>query len=220
MTERGNEDAMQVALNEIARESRKVAADISDAAARGRDTTELAKETNDLMRLHRGVLNAAGSQAHDVMALQFESASQAMLLAKVKVEDQLSEQELAEAIESDLEDEVETQVLGVETRVNKLEKRLDRLDILQGGSASPIDTLRMRQELQNIKNNRKQVIEDIKTRKKRLQDERKSKMKEALQRAKEMRLKIKELRDARKAEKNVTATPTPTPTPPTDEVVE
>lgn len=214
MTERGNEAAIQKVLHEMASEANHAAADLADAEARGKDVVQLAKDTNDLMRLHRETLRAVAEQADDALALQVESARQSILIAKMYVEDQLSEQELAEAIENDLEDEIDTQVLAAETRVEKLAQRLDRFDKVTGSTQEsteleptttpkPTPTLEeLRKKKQEVKDRRKQILEDLKARKKKAREERRRKMREARQKAQELRKKLKELRNAIKTEKN------------------
>lgn len=183
MTERNNRGAMQATLAEIANESEKISVDLADAAAQGTDVKVLAKDTNDLMKLQREILKTVAAQADSALALQVESARQSMLMAKVRVEDQLTEEEMLEAVENDLEDEVDTQVLAAETRVEKVDKRLNQLERLLE------------------KTERKQARQEIKKRIKVLREERKKRQREAREQAKKTKEALKRLKDARKAEK-------------------
>lgn len=216
MTERGNEKAIHAVLQEMTNESYRAASDLAGAEARGKDVAKLAKDTNDLMRLHREALRAVAEQADDALALQIESARQSILIAKMNVEDQLSEQELAEAIGNDLEDEIDTQVLAAETRVEKLDQRLEELDRVTGSTIEtteldptttptpkPTPTLEeLRKKKQEVKDRRKQILEELKARKKKAREERKMKMLQVRRKAQELRKKLNELRKAIKDEKN------------------
>lgn len=183
MAQRNNRAAMQATLAEIANESEKVSTDLADAAAQGTNVGTLAKNTNDLMKLQREILKTVAEQADSALALQIESTRQAMLVAKVRVEDQLTEEEMLEAMENDLEDEVDTQVLAAETRVEKVDKRLNQLERLLE------------------KTERKQARQEIKERIKVLREERKKRQREAREQAKKTIEALKRLKDSRKAEK-------------------
>ena len=215
MAERNNTAAMQVTLSEIAHESGKISTDLADAAAQGKDVKTLAKDTNDLMKLQREILKTVGEQVDSALALQVESTRQSLLLAKVRVEDQLTEQEMLEAMENDLEDEVETQVLGVQTAVSKLEQRLLKLDTMIKKDEGKLETEAdedIKSEILKLKVERLKILNDIKKKKKALQEERKSKMQQLREQAKKMRESIMQFRNARKAEKAGNLTPTPTTT--------
>lgn len=212
MTERGNESAIQAVLHEMANEANNAASDLADAEARGKDVAQLAKDTNDLMRLHRETLRAVAAQADAALALEIESARQSILVAKMYVEDQLSEQELAEAIQNDLEDEIDTQVLAAETSVKKLEHRLDHLDKVTKSpkeemepeiTPKPTPTLdELRKRKKEIQDRRQKLLEAIKERKKKARDNQKRKMEETRKKAHELRKKLEELRKAIKEAKN------------------
>ncbi|MBI4084824.1 MAG: hypothetical protein HY431_02860 [Candidatus Levybacteria bacterium] len=216
MVERGNREAIQSTLNEIAYESEKISSDLADAAAQGKDVGTLAKNTNDLMKLYREILKTVALQADSSLALQIESTRQTMLVAKIRVEDQLTEEEMLEAMENDLEDEVDTQVLAAETHVIKLEQRLNRLNTVTGSTddqtttdltvttiPKPTPTLEeLRKKKQEVMDKRKKLIEELKARKKKAKEERKRKMLEVRQKARELRKKLQELRKAIRAEKN------------------
>ncbi len=218
MTERNNRGAMQATLAEIANEATKVSSDLADATARGTDVKTLAKDTNDLMKLHRDILKTVAEQADSALALRIESTRQSMLMAKVRVEEQLTEEQMLEAMENDLEDEVETQVLGVETAVKKLEDRLLKLDNMvkkdeaKLGTEADVDVNSIKIEMKKLRIERLKTLLEINKKKKALQAERKKKMQQLRERAKQTRESIKELREARKAEKEGNFKPTPTTT--------
>lgn len=160
MTERNNTAAVQVTLSDITVQSEKMAAELADAAAQGRNVSVIAQNINNTLRGHREVLGTASQQANGPLALQLDSVNQSLLAAKVSVEEHMPEQQMREAMQEDLEDEVDTQVLGVETATNKLEKRLTQLDNLvsraENAGVNPA-------AIQELKQKRMELQQQIKT---------------------------------------------------------
>lgn len=160
MTERGNTSAVQSTLADITVQSEKMAKELADAASQGRNVSDIAQSINNTLRGHRDVLRRASSNANGPLALQLDSVNQSLLAAKVSVEEHLPEQQMMEAMQEDLEDEVDTQVLGVETATNKLEKRLTQLDSLvsraENAGVNP-------EAIQDLKEKRAQLQQQIKT---------------------------------------------------------
>lgn len=169
MAERNNTAAVHETLQDIAVQSERMAADLADAAAQGRNVSAVAQNINNTLRVNRGVLNTASQDANGPLALQLKSASQSLLAAKVQVEEHMPDQQMVEAMQDDLEDEVDTQVLGVETATNNLEDRLTQLDkITERAEKSGINPAYLseikqkRQELQaQIKSNSQSTKEAV-----------------------------------------------------------
>jgi hypothetical protein len=196
MTQRNNTRAVQSTLADITIESEKMAAELADAAANGRNVKDIAQNINNTLRGHRDVLATASRNASGPLSLQLDSVNQSLLAAKVSVEEYMPEQQMREAMQEDLEDEVDTQVLGVETATDKLEKRLTQLD----GLVSRAENAGVNPEaIQELKTKRQQLQQQIKTNN--------QNTKAAIKQLKQTR------KDAKKVIKNVRKTLKPSGTP-------
>jgi|GEM_PF-5095161 len=220
MNSRGNTAAMYTALDGLVVQANASASDLNEAASRGRDVTTLAKSINDMVKFHRDVLRDVAAQSGDADSLRLESLNQELLVAKLHIEDNLKEDVLSSEIESDLEDEIETRVLGVETQAGKLEDRLNRFDRLASRAAeqkAKQEELKVKKDA--LKDKKQKMLEDLKARQKKLQEERMKRLQEAKDAAKKAREAAQKLREARRAEKESgqmntppSGTPTITPT--------
>ncbi len=219
MSSRGNTTAMHTALEGLVVQANAAAADLNEAAARGKDVTTLAKSINDMVKFHRDVLKDVAAQSDEADSLRLESFNQELLVAKLHIVDNLKEDILASEIESDLDGEIESRVLGVETQAGKLEDRLNRFDRLASRAAeqkAKQEELKAKKDA--LKDKKLKAIEDLKARQKKLQEERMKRLQEAKEAAKKAREAAQKLRDVRRAEKesgqmNTVPSGTPTITP-------
>lgn len=202
MNSRGNTTAMNTALDGLVAQANAAASDLNEAAARGKDVTTLAKSINDMVKFHRDVLKDVAAQSDEAESLRLESLNQELLVAKLHIEDNLKADILASEIESDLDDEIDTRVLGVETQAGKLEDRFNRLDRLASRAAEQkLKQENFKAKKAALKDKKQKLLEDLKARQKKLQEERKERLHEAKEAAKKAREAAQKLRDARRAEK-------------------
>lgn len=217
MHARGSERGVSNALYELSRESRALSADLKDAQLAGRDVTKIAKTINDSLRLNRQVLAVASNGSSEELSLKLDSANESLLIAKVNVEDYLNPTDLEGAVDEDLEDEVETAVLGIETQAVNADKKLEKLEkraqieveneakkalVEEKVETQKTAVKEMIQKKKEAREKRKKILEE---RKKKLQEAR-----EALKKSKEASQKLKEAKKTREELKKISPVPTVT----------
>lgn len=216
MHARGDNRGISTALYELSRESKNLAADLKEAELSGREVTKIAKTINDSLRLNRQVLAAASAGSSEELSLKLDSASESLLIAKVNVEDYLNPVDLEGAVDEDLEDEIETAVLGVETKAENADKKIEKLqkmtdktqemeekkaELEDKTEAKKTEAKEIAAKKKAIRDQRKKILEE---RKKKLQEAR-----EALKKSKEASKKIKEAKELKKLSPTPIVTVTP-----------
>ena len=126
--EKGDRTAMGLAMLELTEEARKIESDLKEAEVRGVDVSATAKTISDSIRFYRKVLSEASNSSDDDIASALESSSQSLLTSKVVIEGFLRPEDLADAVQNDIDDEGETAVLGVQRKAERLERRFDALE--------------------------------------------------------------------------------------------
>lgn len=226
MHAKGNRDGINVVLSEIEKEARNAAQYVKDAAAEGGDVTVLAKQINDYFRDYRTVLTTASQNSNEELSLKLDSTNQSLLVSKVNVEDFLNPADQDDAIQSDLEDEVERVVLGAEAKANATEKKIDNLE-KRASKAAELQAKKdaIKEFLDTKKAENKNLLEQkkkLQEQRKKLLEERKKKLQAAREAFKKAKEAAKHFKDAKKAEQElkkttipvlnvVDATPTPMP---------
>ena len=192
---------INLSLIELTEEARKAEADIKEAQALGIDVSVLAKNVNDNLRDYRMILSKVSEGATSDVSLSIEGASESLLASKIIVEDFLNTQDYEEAVNNDLEDELNTNVLGVSTRADKIEAKLNKLQ-KKASETAELEKKKIAQEetkLKKIEAAKKKLRMELLERRKKLLEERKAKLeaaREAAKKAKEAALKFKETRRA------------------------
>jgi len=203
---RGNNDGVDIALLEISKEARLLSKDLKEASLSGKDITHTAKSINDSLRLHRLALLDAARIVDEETSLKLESVNKALLSAKVDAEEFLATADLESAIQNDLEDELETAVLGVSTKSEKIQAKIEKLQkrandavIREAKKAEVEEALEAKKTLsKELKEKSKQERE----KKKKLLEERKKKLgeaREAFKKAREAFIKFLESQEAEDA---------------------
>ena len=139
-------------------------------------------------------------------SLKLESVNKALLSAKVDAEEFLATADLESAIQNDLEDELETAVLGVSTKSEKIQAKIEKLQkrandavIREAKKAEVEEALEAKKTLsKELKEKSKQERE----KKKKLLEERKKKLgeaREAFKKAREAFIKFLESQEAEDA---------------------
>lgn len=180
---RGNSGGVDIALLEISKEARLLSGDLREASLSGKDISNSAKTINDTLRLHRLTLIEATQMVDEEMSLKLESVNKALLGAKVDAEEFLAAADLESAIQNDLEDELEVAVLGVSTKSEKIQAKIDKLQrrasdaaVREAKKAQLEEQVEAKKALsKEIKEKRKQERE----KRKKLLEERKKKLEEA-----------------------------------------
>lgn len=207
MHARGSAKGVANALYELSSESKSLATDLKEAELSGKDVTRLAKSINDSLRSNRSVLAEASANSNEELALNLDSANESLLIAKVNVEDYLNPVDFEEAVNSDLEDEVDTAVLGVETKaddadrkIEKLQKKTEKEAELEAKKAENESKLEAKKsEVSDLIQKRKEARE----KRKKMLEERKKKLQEAREALKKSKEAAKRIREAKKSSEDL-----------------
>lgn len=205
MHARGSNKGISNALFELSRESKALASDLREAELAGKDVTKIAKSINDSLRANRQVIAQASLNSGEELSLGLDSANESLLVAKVSVEDYLNPIDFETAVNDDLEDEVETAVLGVETKANKVDKKIEKLQKNTEKEAQiEAKKAELEEKMELKKEQAKEIAEkkkEAREKRKKILEERKKKLqevREALKKTKEASKKIKEARELKK----------------------
>jgi hypothetical protein len=178
MMSRNNEEGINLAFQGFEKEVSAVSGELSDAAAKGRVNTSLISSINDRLGEERDVLQVVMQAAPTRLGLKLASARQTVLEAKLKVAEFLPEDQFASVIVSDLDNEINSEVLGVQTAAGKLEQKFTSLD----SRASLSSEQRMKYEellasksalKKDYLEKRKKLVQEYIDKRKKLQEERK-----------------------------------------------
>lgn len=129
MLARNDEDGIDVALSELTKEAEASAEQLQEASVKGNNVAELARTLNDVIKSQRDVLTVLMQQTQGSLHLRIKAAREELKQAKITVEDQLPEDELAveieESIQADIEEEVHEaseSAIGLEHAISVLNK--------------------------------------------------------------------------------------------------
>lgn len=178
MMQRDNPTGIEVALSGAEKAARGAARTLGDAAAKGRSTAGLARDMNRTLGEYRSALKEVALQAPASLASRVDATSYTLLEAKVRVEDELPGDELAAAIDNDLEDLAATEVLGVKIAADNL---MQKYTTLENRSSNSAEQKMKYDEAMALKNGvkkeqleqRKKVTAEYAAQKAKLQEERK-----------------------------------------------
>jgi len=201
--DRGDKTAMGLALLELTEEARKIEADLKEARASGADVSAIAKTTSDSLRFYRKVLSEASLSSDYDVSLALEFGRESLFASKTVIEDFLREEDLASAIQDDIDDEGQTAVLGVQARTERLEKRLSAFERKTNREAE-LEQERLGREESNtqertLREKRRQLLQ----RRRDLLEKRKKKLSETREALKRAREAAKGFIETRQEEKNL-----------------
>lgn len=128
MLDRNNQDAVAVVLADISSEMNGAARELSLASAEGKDTKALARSLNDTIKAQREFLASLQTQTTGSLELAVKTARRALQEAKVEVEDNLPEEELAKEIEEGLNAEIADRTTDAASATDELEIVLTALE--------------------------------------------------------------------------------------------
>lgn len=193
MHARGNNTGADIALLEISKEGRLLSKDLREAALSGKDISAIAKSINDSLRLHRLALMEASQNVSEEMSLKLESASKVLLSAKVDSEEFLATADFESAIENDLDDELNSAVLGVSTKSERIQTKIDKL---QKRANEAAEKEAKKAQLEEQREAKKALSKELKEKKKQAREERKKLFEERKKKLEEAREAFKKAREA------------------------
>ena len=205
MYERSNRRGINIALIELTEEARKAEADLKEAASLSRYAVFSAKTLNDNLREYRKIISQVIEDAPYETSLNLEAANESLLASKITVEDFLNPEDQEEAINNDLEDELYSQVLGVSTRVNKIDKKLDQIQ-KKANRTAEIERKKITSEetrLKTLQEKNKEKRLKLLEKRKQLLEQRKQKLEQAREAAKRAREAAKRAQELRQAQQEL-----------------
>lgn len=211
MLSRNNPDGINTALTQLNKEVNLSVANLKDAAASGKDVSQLAKDINDNIKIQRKILGILANQSKGTIKLQFKAARKALKEAKVEGEDELAKDEFENEIEDDLEDEIEDSVeeasesaKGIEHAINVLTQLASRAaeknqkrreEALRHAIEVKNEALRKQEErLLELEKKKQEKILELQEKSREEARKAVKKANEAAEKFKEFRKKIKEIK--------------------------
>lgn len=205
MYDKSNRRGINIALIELTEEARKAEADLKEAASLSRYAVFSAKTLNDNLREYRKIISQVIEVTSDETSLNLEAANESLLASKITVEGFLNPEDQEEAVNNDLEDEINTQVLGVSTRINKIENKIERLQ-KKASEAAAIENRKISSEearLRKLQEKNKEKRLTLLEKRKKLIEARKQKLEQAREAAKKAREAAKKARELRQAQQEL-----------------
>lgn len=127
MLAKNNRSGIQTDLAGIADNFQKAAQELSFAQLSGRNVSDLAKTINNNIKQKQQTLDILENQAKGEMKTQTKAVSQALMVAKVTVEDALPAQELENEVRDDLNRQIAKRVSEASESARGLRTELDEL---------------------------------------------------------------------------------------------
>lgn len=128
MLARNNPQGINVALSQLEKETGQAASSLVQAASRGQNVAETARSLNETIKTYRNTLDVLKDQATGELKLKIQAAREALKQSKVKVEDELPEDDLIREIENDLNEQVDEEVEEVSQSTDRMERVLKELN--------------------------------------------------------------------------------------------
>ncbi len=202
MLDKNNTKGIRIALLGVSDNFQKASENLTNARLSGRDVKLLAKAINESIKEKRDKLSVLEENADLELKAQVKAAREALKVAKVEVEDSLSDEEIEHEIEENLELEIEEHVKEVNKSNRGLERAINVLERLASEAAQKEQTkreeaLRKAIEVKNeaLMKQHERLLELEKKKQHELfkmREEAKSHAKEALKKSLEASLRFKE----------------------------
>ncbi len=220
---RNNQTGIDTALTELQHESMAAAEDIRDAASQGKDVTQLARNIHQALADNRQILMKVQSQVPETSFSQKLAATTDVLRdARVISEDALPQSDLDHEIAANVDTEVNEAVLGVQTSIDALQKRMT---IQQSMASKAAEREMQKQQINTIKETtkasqaaiieqRKKAIQDYLTKVQALRKQREQELEQLKKTIKDLQDQLKQLQQQEHTDiKNIRTGTTPTPKP-------
>lgn len=202
---RNNQTAVNITLNLLEQELEASSKQLGEASAVGKDVKTLAKTINENIKIQRKILGTLASQADGDLKYRLKAAREVLKEAKIKVEDELPEDELEQEIEEGLEDELEEEVDDADDSTRGLEHAVDVLTKLASQAAERHqerreDALRRVIEMKNdtLLQEKAQLLDSEEKNRAKLHEERKEAAKKAREAAREVKKVTEEIKKTEK----------------------
>lgn len=196
MMQRNNLSAIHEVLNAMDREARSSSYAIADARSQGKDIGATAEQINNTLQAYRNILGVVSVQSAAEVGLHIDAVRDSMLSAKLKVEDSLTGEIYKDAIATDFENEMDTQVLGAKIKADSLERRLNFFEKRASNSSELQEASKSANE--KLDDKKRKLREEQKKKREalvKLQKERIAQTKEAIKKAREAAEKYKEAQE-------------------------
>lgn len=146
MVSRNNQTGVDTALTELEHETTASVADLRDAAAQGKDVSELARTIDDTISMYRSDLLSVSAQTADsAFSKKLLAANEVLKENKSVAQDELPEADRQNEIAATIVSNVDESVLGIATDGARLSKQLDLYQ--QYASQAAQKRLQQQQEL-------------------------------------------------------------------------
>jgi len=136
MMAKNNKQAIARVLSELSSEQAKSASLLKIAASEGKDVKKLATSLNISLKEQRKFLDVISDQSTGALKLQIKAAKEDLKLAKLDIEDELSEDELIREIKETMEEELEESVTETEDSATGLSNSINVLTRLASVAAA------------------------------------------------------------------------------------
>lgn len=209
MMARKNYDGIDTALLELARENLASVTELKDAVAQGTDVVKLSREINESLTTQHQTLQSLEAQISDTsLGQKLRAATESVRDAKLIAIETLPEQDMENEIAQALEDELERAILGVSSSAAKLEKRLKVFEKHASRSAQKAlekerklkETTAKKEIKTKYQLEREKLLQSKKAQLEKLKELRKKQVEEVRKTVKEAQAAARKLQEARKAE--------------------
>lgn len=202
MLAKNNRDGARVALQGVPDNFQNAARELSQAKFAGRDVSKLAKTINDDIKLKQQALDLLEDQAGQELKAEIIASSEVIVVAKVKIEEGLTTEDLRNEIVYDLNRQIKRKVIMTSDSASEIYSALDGLnkqateaaqtalkkreEALAQATAEKNDTLRKKEEklLEQEKKKQESLLS--------LQKDEIEKVKELVKKTEEVGLKLQQ----------------------------
>lgn len=130
MLARNNMNGVTTVLAQMEKDSEVSSQELSNSSASGKNVEEAAKELNEALKTQRKVLASLVDQSSGELSLKFQATRKSLLVSKLRVDDELPPDLLANEIKEELENEAKENVAESEKLSDKAQSNLDHLSSL------------------------------------------------------------------------------------------
>lgn len=144
MLAKNHKNGVRTALQGVSDNLQNAANDVSQVQLSGRDTSKLAREINDKIKAKQETLDILDSQATGEIEALLKATDESLMIAKIKTEDALSQDELEKEIQDDLNRDIEKEINDASDSADELREDLDELN--QEASNAAKNSLKRRED--------------------------------------------------------------------------
>lgn len=165
MLAKNNKDGVRIALSGVSDNYKNAADELNQAKLSGKNLSKLAKEINDGLKLKLQTFDLLENRStNNEMKAQILATSEGLLIAKVKIEEFLPEDDLSNEIAYDLNRKVSKTILGTESSMNDITYTLEELN-RQASEAAKNSLTRREEALKNAIAQNNDVLKKVEEKK-------------------------------------------------------